>query len=170
MQEAVGSGKVMITMYSDDTKEEVLDAFTGSYNGTTETVAGESNGQWGQLETGRIVESPLAPSMSVLRMSGPMVTIAAQTPYDYTTFELDGGGFFSEGALDSEGGSPYQSRMFVMNGDMKSGDYQLHMKDGMNRRDIATMTFHWDRESKKLSLVGDNHRLTHLQVESLMMR
>jgi|GEM_PF-1800587 len=155
--------KFDIYMYSDSSKTVLLDSIHGHY--TDGVAVAQSNGEWGTLETGRTVENPVTPLLSIEKISGPNILVSYQSPYDSTNLYLEGGGFFNSLSVSHEGGAGMGTAMLTFNGDNRAWNYKLQMREGRNGRVIAEATFAWDPSTKSLSLVSDDVKLTTLHTD-----
>ena len=160
-----GNGKVEIRMFSDNTKAELLDMFTGRYERAGGIVSGQTNGEWGTLELGRTVENPIAPLLSIEKISGPNILVCYQSPYDSTEITLEGGGYFNTASISHEGGAGMGVEMLSFNADNRAGNYTLQMKEGRNGCVVSEVTFAWDPATKSLSLISENAEITTLQTD-----
>jgi hypothetical protein len=162
-QQGRGHGDVRIVMYSDASKTERLDEFTGHYNSRGGLVSGETNAVWGELETGRIVENPIEPQMSIQKITGPNILVQYQTPHDGARIVLEGGGLFATKNLSHEGGEDFESTMLTFNSSNREWNYRLQLFENRNNTVVAEYSFHWDPASKQLTLNGDN---TPIEIEA----
>ncbi|MBT7338070.1 hypothetical protein HN801_05195 [Candidatus Peregrinibacteria bacterium] len=162
-QEGRGHGDVRIVMYTDASKTERLDEFTGHFNSRGGLVSGETNAVWGELETGRIVENPIEPQMSIQKITGPNILVQYQTPHDGARLVLEGGGHFATKTLTHEGGEDFESTMLTFNSSNREWNYRLQLFENRNNTVVAEYSFHWDPASKQLTLNGEN---TPIEVEA----
>jgi len=144
-------GAVEIKMYTDDSKSELLDSFRGNYSSKTNTTHGETNGDWGDLETGRIIENPYTPQMAIAQLSGPNIIVSVQTPHDDTYITMEGGGLFNTAHLSHEGGAELASARLTFNADNPEWNYRIRVMEGRNNTQISEMTVHWDPTTKEIS-------------------
>ncbi len=130
---------------------EILDSVRGAYDGTHAQTAGGSNGDLSDLETGRIVENPIEPVLTIIRLDGPNVLVAWQSPHDGATLEFDGGGMLSHDHASHTGGSQLSASAVTFNADRPEGNYFLSLKEPRNNRIIDQLQFHWNPATKTLT-------------------
>ncbi len=149
-------GEVEIKMYVDSSKDELLDVFNGRYSPGKNATLGETNGNWNDLETGRIVENPYEPVMTISQLSGPNVIISLQSPHDSSIISLGGGGHFAQKTLHHEGGAELASARLTFNADNPTGDYSIRVREGMNGKYVTGQGVHWDADTKELTMTSEN--------------
>ncbi|MDP7069169.1 MAG: hypothetical protein QF815_01475, partial [Candidatus Peribacteraceae bacterium] len=156
-----GDGQVIISMYTDDSRSELLDRFAG---GTMRrlggTVQGETNGQWGDVEEGRTVENPYEPTLAIVQMQGPNIVVAFQSPFDSSKLELDGGGYFDTQSVDHNGGIELSTHLLTFNTDNPAGNYELRLFEGRNNEVVASQGFGWDPENETFAMNYEGSTIT----------
>ena len=146
--------KFDIYMYSDESKTVLLDSIHGHY--TNGVAVAQTNGVWSDLDTGRTVENPVVPMLSIEKISGPNILVSYQSPHNSTELALEGGGYFNTNTKSHEGGASLGTAMLTFSADNPSGNYRLQMIEGRNRHVVDEMTLTWDADTKSLTRLSDN--------------
>ena len=150
----LGDGRVEIAIW-DAEREKQLDWFEGSYDRSTRTVSGETDGNWDDVEMGMLAENPIEPSLQIVKIEGPTILVALQTPYDTGHIHLEGGGFLNSVTMEYEGGTDLTGQILTFNVDNPEGYYRLDLFEGRHNRLIAGADFHWNPDTETLTLRSD---------------
>ncbi len=104
-------------------------------------------------EEGMLSENPIAPSLSVIRVQGNAVLLAIASPFDQTNIYSDTGGLLSSVELSHKGGTTFTPVTIYLDAGNWNGDYKIHMQERPGGKEIDTVNLHWDRDSKRASLI-----------------
>lgn len=107
---------------------------------------------WDSLETGRLLDTPIEPTIGVMDIHGNNVLVYYATPYDQSRIIIGTGGMLASLRHQEAGGNNTGFAYLSINTDKPTGDYKifLHARDG--GQEIAFVTVHWDKASQQLSL------------------
>lgn len=96
-------------------------------------------------------EPPIEPNLSVVKITGPNVFVALQSPADVSHIVCGPGGLLCHQQLTHEGGTTFDMAMVTFDITQATGFYKLSLYDA-DWNEIDVVFLFWDKDSKTLSL------------------
>jgi hypothetical protein len=111
-------------------------------------------------EAGMLAENPIAPKLSVGKISGPTLLLITQTPHDQYYIDSDMAGLLSSTPETCEGGTTFGLSQITIDTGRATGQHLIRLYDRQGGQLLDTVVVNFDHNSRVLTLADPTDQYT----------